>query len=102
MLNIVDQVHILGEVTQEPEMEIMKDVDGIDVTVTATCAVCGNPMKLHKAGVLGSVKQLMQTQSGTTLDILAMGKSDADVLQIMVHRAVPQKLALSTARAFKF
>ena len=37
---IVDQVHMMCDVKADPDVQVTKDTDGVDVFIKAACAVC--------------------------------------------------------------
>ena len=98
---VVDQVHLMGVVTGDPAIDVMKDIDGIDVVVTAKCTVCSQEMKLHMAGVPDTVRKFMSTPAGASVDVLVLGKSQDGVLEVMSCKTITSNAAVCE-KVFKY
>ena len=91
----------MGVVTGDPAIEVMKDIDGIDVVVTAKCTVCSQEMKLHVAGVPDTVRKFMSTPAGASVDVLVLGKSQDAVMEVMSCKTITSN-ATEFEKVFKY
>ena len=100
--HVVDSIYLVCKTKDKPKVEVLKDIDGINVKLTAQCMKCDATCVLEAAGVPDSVQDFMTIPKNSHVAILLHRMDSNGALQVDHHSIIPEADAQIFAKVHKY
>ena len=98
----IECARLLGIVAAKPSVEVLKDIDGIKVTLEMQCVVCGQPCRLNASGLPSTVQDFMSMSKGTMFTAFTQSVGDDGSFHVAQHRVMGNTEKSMQEKVFKY